>query len=336
MLNQINTKPIDQEELNSMINGFQKSRVLLTAFELGIFTLLSNSEKSAKEIAINQNLNTDAVEQLMNVLCALELLEKKKGKFSNLPIAEKFLVKGKPDFLSRIYHNINLWDSWSSLTQVVKTGTVTHQTQIIDKEDDWLKNFIGAMHNRAKKTAPGIVQNINLEGVNSLLDLGGGSGVFAMAFKNQKNKLKATVFDLPNVIPLTKDYIKKEGFDGKINTIAGDYLKDDIGSGYDLIFLSAIIHSNSFEENQKLILKCATALNPGGRILIDDFIMNENKTGPVRGAIFAINMLVGTKSGTTYSEGEIKAWFDKANIRFISNEQTQNGTGQIIGQKETL
>ena len=333
MTNSNKTTITNQEELYSMVNGFQKSRVILTAFELEIFTLLSNSRKSAKEIAISQDIDPDAVEQLMNVLCAFELLEKKNGKFSNLPIAEKFLVKGKPDFLSRVNHSINLWDSWSSLTQVVKSGIVTHQTQIIEKEDDWLKNFIGAMHNRAKKTAPDIVQKIDIEGVNSLLDLGGGSGVFAMAFKARKDELKATVFDLPNVIPLTKDYIKKEGFEGKINTITGDYLKDDIGGSYDLIFLSAIIHSNSFEENQKLILKCATALNPGGRILIDDFIMNENKTGPVRGAIFAINMLVGTKSGTTYSEGEIKTWFDKANIRFISNNQTQFGTGQIIGQK---
>ena len=333
MLKQKSTKPIDQEELNSMINGFQKSRIIFTAFELEIFTLLSNSEKSAKEIAIDKDIDPEALEQLMNVLCALELLEKKNGKFSNLPIAENFLVKNKPDYLSKISHSINLWNSWSALTQVVKTGTVKHQTQIIDKKNDWLRNFIGAMHNRAKKTAPITVQNIDLEGVHSILDIGGGSGVFAMAFKARKDTLEASVFDLPNVIPLTKDYIKKEGFEGKIHTIAGDYLIDDIGSGYDLIFLSAVIHSNSFEENQKLIIKCAKALNPNGRILIDDFIMNDDKTRPVRGAIFAINMLVGTKSGTTYSEGEIKAWFNEANIRFISNKQTKFGTGQIIGKK---
>jgi len=332
MSNSSKTKLINQEELYSMITGFQKSRIILTAFELEIFTLLSNNKKSAKEIAKNRGLDTNALERLMNALCALELLEKKNEKFSNLPIAEKFLVKAKPNFLSRIYHSVNLWNSWSSLTQVVKTGTVPHQTQITDKEDDWLKNFIGAMHNRAKKTAPVTIQNIDLEGVNSLLDIGGGSGVFAMAFKNKKNELKSTVFDLPNVIPLTKEYIKKEGFEGKIHTIAGNYLKDDIGSGYDLIFLSAIIHSNSFEENQELILKCATALNPNGRIVIDDFIMDEDKTSPVRGAIFSINMLVGTKSGTTYSEGEIKSWFDKVNIRFISTKQTQFGTSQIVGQ----
>ncbi|MEN8119739.1 MAG: methyltransferase [Bacteroidota bacterium] len=323
---------LNQEELNNMINGFQKSRVILTAFELGIFTLLSNTKKSAKEIAKNRNIDTDPLERLMNALCSLELLEKKNEKFSNLPIAESFLVKGKPDFLSRIYHSINLWDSWSSLTQIVKTGTVPHQTQIIDKDEDWLRNFIGAMHNRAKKTAPGTVKKIDLDGVNSILDIGGGSGVFAMAFKTRKKELNVSVFDLPNVILLTKEHIEKEGFEGKIHTIAGDYLKDDIGTGYDLIFLSAIIHSNSFEKNQKLILKCASALNKNGRILIDDFIMNEDKTSPMRGAIFSINMLVGTKSGTTYSENEIKAWFDKANIRFISNEQTQFGTSQIIGQ----
>ncbi|RLD78293.1 MAG: hypothetical protein DRJ10_10600, partial [Bacteroidetes bacterium] len=108
MTNSNKTTITNQEELYSMVNGFQKSRLILTAFELEIFTFLSNSEKSAKEIAISLNLNTDAVEQLMNVLCAFELLEKKNGKFSNLPTAENFLVKGKPDFLSRVNHSINL------------------------------------------------------------------------------------------------------------------------------------------------------------------------------------------------------------------------------------
>lgn len=166
------------------------------------------------------------------------------------------------------------------------------------------------------------------------MDVGGGSGAFSMAFVRAGDDLKATVFDLPNVVPLTKEYIDREGLAEDIKTVSGDYHKDEFGSGYDLAFLSAIIHANSFEQNLSLIQKVSRALNPGGQIVISDFIMDDNRYQPAFGAYFALNMLVGTQGGDTYTESEIKGWMENAGIAFTERKDLRRGTGLMIGRKK--
>jgi hypothetical protein len=164
--------------------------------------------------------------------------------------------------------------------------------------------------------------------------VGGGSGVFAMAFVRAGEGLTATVYDLPNVIPITLKYIREEKMEGKIDTAEGDYMVDQLPSGYDIVFLSAIVHSNSYQENGQLIQKCAASLNPGGRVIIKDHVMEESRIEPAGGALFALNMLVNTRAGDTYTEKEIKEWLDHAGIR---HEETIVNPGQdsmVIGRKE--
>ena len=143
--------------------------------------------------------------------------------------------------------------------------------------------------------------------------------------------MKATVFDLPNVINLTKKYIEAEGFTGQVDTVTGDYLKDELGSSYDLVLLSAIIHSNSPEENKLLFEKCAKALNPGGQLVVLDHVMSEDRTEPLTGALFALNMLVGTPEGDTYTEAEIKSWMKEARLSNITRKSTDIGNDMMIG-----
>jgi SAM-dependent methyltransferase len=161
--------------------------------------------------------------------------------------------------------------------------------------------------------------------------VGGGSGAYAMAFVKARSNINAAVFDLPNVIPITRGYIEKEGLADKIKTIEGDYTVDPLGKGYDLIFLSAIIHSNSIEVNMKLLKKCLEALNPGGQVVIQDFIMDENRTTPLSGALFALNMLVSTEAGDTYTESEVRDWMTAAGLSSIKRIDTPFVTTLIYG-----
>ena len=110
-----------------------------------------------------------------------------------------------------------------------------------------------------------------------MLDIGGGSGAYSMAFARAKEEIKATIFDLPNVIPLTKKYLEDQGLSDRVAAMVGDYNSDELSAGFDLAFLSAIIHSNSFEENRKLIQKCSRAINPNGQVVVQDFVMNVLK-----------------------------------------------------------
>lgn len=328
------TKYNNPADIMELANGFRASRVFLTAFELGIFSVLDEQEKTSAEVASVIKTNSRATDRLMNVLTAIGIIEKKNGKFHNTPAAEKFLVKGKLAYLGGMGHTVNLWDTWSNMTEAVVKGTAPEvRPSVNDRGENWLDAFIAAMHMRAKQQAPVIISKLDLNSVSKILDVGGGPGTFSFAFVKAKEGLKAIVFDLPNVIPLTQKYIAQEGFTDKVDTVTGDYLKNDLGSGYDLVFLSAVIHSNSPGENKLLFSKCQEALNKNGQLVVLDYVMNEDRTEPAMGAMFSLNMLVGTKSGDTFTESEIKSWMEETGFSFVNRKSTEFGTDLMIGRK---
>jgi ubiquinone/menaquinone biosynthesis C-methylase UbiE len=293
--------------------------------------------KHQNEIALVIKPDSRAADRLMNALVVIGVLEKKNGKFQNTSAGEKFLVKGKPGYMGGLGHTVNLWKNWSNMTESVKKGTAVEiKDSVNDRGKNWLESFIEAMHMRAKQQAPEIIAMLDLNGVYNVLDVGGGPGTFSFAFVNAKRGLKATVFDLPNVIPLTQKYISDEGYTGKIATATGDYLKDDLGNGYDLIFLSAIIHSNSPDENKLLFFKCNKALNENGQLVVLDYIMKDDRTSPEMGAMFALNMLVGTRSGDSYTELEIKTWMEETGFSEFIRKGTNFQTGIITGRKKVI
>ncbi len=320
-------------EIREMAMAFQKSRIVLTAYELNVFTVIGEKQMDAETIAAALNLNKTAAERLFNALVGLKLLEKEAGKYRNPDHSLRFLSKNSPEYLAGLGHSNHLWDTWSNLTEVVRTGEAAHDTEINDRGDEWLEAFIHAMHDRGKKQAPAQLASIGLQGINSVLDIGGGSGCFCMEFLNRKPELKTVVFDLHNVLPISKKIIEREGYTGRIDFHAGDYTADELPKGFDLVFLSAIIHSNSFNTNRELVRKCFDALNPEGKIVIQDWIMNDSKTEPVQGAVFSINMLVGTEEGDCYSESEVKSWFRDAGFSGFKKVELGSGLAQMVAIK---
>jgi len=319
--------------IREFASSFQKSRIILSAFELDIFTNIDESGSTNEQISNTLHLNTHASERLLNSLVSLSFLTKQGNKYFNTEDSFTFLSKKSPEYLGGLMHSNHLWNTWSNLTQVVKTGKSAHSTEINNRGEDWLFPFINAMHDRATKQAPSQLATINLSGINSVLDIGGGSGAFSMEFINRKPELKATVFDLPNVVPITHKFIDKEGYTSRINTATGDYTSEELPKGFDMTFLSAIIHSNSFEVNQDLIHKCYRALNLNGKIVIQDWIMNNDRTQPISGAIFAINMLVGTEAGDCFTEQEVTNMLTIAGFTNITRKEFESGLSQMIAEK---
>lgn len=319
--------------IREFASSFQKSRILLSAFELDIFTNLHESGTSNSQVADKLSLNEHACERLLNALVSLGFLKKQKNLFFNTPESFSFLSKKSPDYMGGLMHSNHLWNTWSKLTRVIRTGKSAHSEEINERGDEWLLSFITAMHDRAKKQAPQQLANIDLSRIKSILDVGGGSGAFSMEFVSRKHEVEATVFDLPNVVPITEKFIDKEGFTNKIKTHSGDYTVDDLPVGFDLVFLSAIIHSNPLEVNQNLVKKCFNSLNANGKIVIQDWIMNNARTQPAGGAIFAINMLVGTEAGDCFTEQEVTEMLTAAGFKNISRIEFESGSSQMTGQK---
>lgn len=328
-----NNEAITPENIRIIANSFQQSRALLTAIELEIFTILDTHLLPSSDVAKKIGSDPRATDRLMNALASIGLLKKLHGKFYNSELSKKYLVKGKPDYMGNLHHTNHIWDSWSTLTESVKQGTSVYKRSE-SKKENWREDFISAMHYRAQHEAKIISLLIDFKGVNRMLDIGGGSGAFTYQFLSINPDMSAVIFDLPEVIPITRKYGAESNLGDRIQYREGNYLTDDFEKGYDMIFLSAIVHINSYDQNKDLINRCADALNPDGQIIIRDFIMKEDRTEPVTGAFFALNMLVATECGDTFTEKEMTEWFVNSGINSVVKKETSFGSHLLIGRKK--
>lgn len=311
------------DELKNKITAFQESRIILTAYELNIFEVIAKNELSSIQIAEKLQTHPRATDRLLNSLCTIGLLEKNNHLFKNTAISLQYFTANSSEYISGLMHTVNLWNNWSKLTEAVKIGKSPLNAEIAEQNTEWLKAFIAAMHDRGKIQAPKVAKLLDLSNVNTILDIGGGSAAFTIGLAQAKKTAQCYVFDLPEVTPITQKYIKESNLENQIFTINGNYNQDDIPGKYDLIFISAVIHINNFEQNQQLIKKCSNALNSGGQIVIQDFIIDENRTTPKRAVYFALNMLVGTESGDTYTESEVNKWYAEAGLSDFKRIDTE-------------
>lgn len=325
--------PLSPENILEMANAFQRSRVLLTAVELGLFTVLGERRLSSAEIATACKTDARATDRLCNALCALGLLVKSGATYGNTLAAAQFLARDSADYLAGLDHTANMFRSWGTLTQAVRKGTQVLDSGLQEREQPWFNAFIRAMHHRAKHSAAALVALLDLSGVKRVLDVGGGSGAYAIAFAQAKPDIAAVILDLPQVVPLAQTYVEEAGLGSRVRARVCDYLTDDFGRGYDLVFFSAIVHINAPDKNQQLINKAYAALNPKGKIVVQDFVMDEDRTTPARGALFALNMLVQTTDGDTYTTSEVSGWFAAAGAKNIRRIDSGPDTAMIVGEK---
>jgi predicted O-methyltransferase YrrM len=324
---------ISADDIHNLARAFLRSRILLTAYELEVFTALGDERKTSAEVAAALGTDARAADRLMNALAVLGLLKKEGGKFANSPAAGRYLVAGKPEYMAGLGHTVNLWDSWSTLTDAVRAGTTAFERPGGEAGEERTRFFIAAMHAGGSARAERLVALLELDGVSRVLDVGGGSGAYAMAFVRAREGITATVFDLPRVTPLTRGYVEKAGLSDKVEVVEGDAVGDELPRGYDLVFMSQLLHSNSPAQNEALIANGAASLNAGGRLVIQDFVVDDGRTGPPQAVIFALNMLVNTAGGDTYTEAEIRGWMEAAGLADVERVNTDFETTLMIGRK---
>ncbi len=317
------------DNLNEMIRAFWPSRAVLTALELDIFSAVDGGA-SAAEVAKQIKADARATEMLLNVLVSLKLLEKTEGKFRNTPAAARFFAEGSPDNQRpALMHIVHLWQTWSTLTEAVRAGTRVG----VERGGDWTTAFIAAMDRNARERAAQVAKAVDLSGVRRMLDLGGGSGAYSIAFAKAVPKLHSTVLDVPEVLPLTQEYIRKAGLEDRIATTPGDMLTAPLERNYDLVLLSAIRHMFSPAQNRGLFRRAYEALAPIGRLVVQDFILEPDKTAPRQAALFSLNMLVGTQSGASYSEPEYDAWLREAGFSEVRRVRLPGPSGLMVATK---
>jgi (2Fe-2S) ferredoxin/SAM-dependent methyltransferase len=321
------------DDLNLTLRGYMESRALLTALELDIFTAVGNGATAA-EVAQKISTHPRATEMLLNALASMGTLLKQQGVFHDTPVTARYFAEGSKDNARPgLIHTANIWHRWSNLTDCVRAGTAVGHQEMAERDNDWTKPFIAAMHRNAAERTPLVVQAVGTGPAERLLDVGGGSAAYSIAFAKANEKLHATVLDLPPVLALAQGHINAAGLAGRVATRAGDLRRDPLGKGFTLVLVSAICHMLSPEENQDLLRRCFEALAPQGRVVIQDFILEPDKTAPRHAALFALNMLVGTEAGSTYSHEEYSAWMRGAGFEEVRHLRLPGPSGLMMGRR---
>jgi SAM-dependent methyltransferase len=303
------------------------------AVKLGIFTLIGRERLTAEQVAKKMSGDLRGVTMLLNALAAMHLLIKEQERYANTDFSGAFLVRESPQYLGHIImHHHHLVEPWSKLDRGVLTGRPTRGEHFHD-DPVVRESFLMGMFNIAMGQAPLIAAAVDLSGRRHLLDLGGGPGTYAIHFCLKNPQLRATVFDLATTRPFAEDTINRFGVADRVAFHAGDFLENSLAERYDAAWLSQILHGEGPEDGQRLINKAAAALEPGGLILVHEFLMNDNLDGPLFPAVFSLNMLVNTEKGQSYSEGQIREMLARAGARDIRRipVQTPNDSGIIQG-----
>lgn len=325
----------DLERLLELGWAYWKSQVVFAGVELGVFELLREGPKDSTEIARKLGTDPRATEMLLNALVALRLLFKKANCYRNTPIASEYLMKGTPVYQgNRIHHLHNLWQRWERLQEAIRTGHSVLEEKEAEPESQRVRDFMTSMHNYARLKAKKLLKRLNVAAFRCLLDLGGGPGTYAIAFAQKNPGLKAVVYDLAPNLEIAKEFIKEAGLENRVTTQVGNFLEEDLpGGAYDIILVSNILHIYDLPTNVSILKKCHKALQPGGQVVIHDFLLDESGTGPLFPAFFSLNMLLGTCSGSCYRGEEVREWLSMADFSEIKTRFLDKDSALIIGQK---
>ncbi len=291
---------------------YMRSRVLFTAAELDVFTRLEGCHYTAVELSRDIGADERGLTRLLDTLITLGLLEKEHGRYRLAPGAEVLSGRHPVTILPMILHLNHVWKNWNNLTETVRQGKNAALQKIVDSGGEVQEAFIGAMHAVGRELAAEIGAGYDVSPFKKLLDIGGASGTYTMAFLARNPAMRGVIFDFAPVLTMASKRLAEEGFLDRVALAAGDFYQDELPGGCDLALLSAIIHQNSPEQNVALYKKIFRALEPGGVVLIRDHIMDECRTQPPAGAMFALNMLVNTSGGDTYTLEEVKETLEEA------------------------
>ena len=317
------------ERLDAMAAGYQDAAILLAAIRHRLFDELDTSPRTAADVATARGLDVRAVSMVLHALAATGVLVKEGKGFTLLEDRARVLRSDGADTQVSIFgHHEHLLKRWARLDEVLANGRpVPHG----ERSESELRDFICGMEDIQKRSLRGVLDVVDFSAVRHLLDLGGGPATAALTFAERWPHLRCTVFDLPAPCAIARERIEASGLGARVGVMPGDYHVDDLGGGYDVVYLSNIIHSMGDQETSALYAKCCEALVPCGRLLVKDFFLDDSMTSPHYAARFAVNMLVGTEKGKSYSVGETRRMLTDAGFSAIERLDVPPHSAIMVG-----
>jgi len=315
-----------------MASGFQEARVLITACELDLFTVIGRDSMSAAAVARAAGLRARPLERLLNALAAMKILVKRTGAFRNSAVSLRHLVADAPEpLLDIMRHRGRMWQNWSRLNTVVRTGRAPRR----ERSRAETKNFIKGMSNVAALSATEAARILapELKKARRVIDVGGGPGTYGCTFATLHRRLRVTVTDLPEPLEIARETVAAMGLGKRVRLLPGDIFElDSLGRGYDLAFLSNFVHCFKPDAAAEVIAKSCRAVRSGGHVALKEFCLEKDGTAPHWAALFSINMLLAD-AGDSYPVEQLKEWMADGGLTDFRQAPLAKNSILLVGRK---
>jgi len=305
------------DDLMAVGHGYQRAMILFAALKLGVFRGLAAGGCDASALARRVGADPGKLSVLLDALAALGLVGKKGKTYRNAQAAQDLLLPGPRSMESILLHHLDGWGEWGRLSETVRTG----RTPRGGAEGNFQENFIRGMEENARERAASVARRIPLRRGDRVLDLGGGPGTYAVAWADACPDAEITVFDTPATLRVARKILREKGADGRVRLVEGDFLQDPLGGPYEFVWISQILHAYREADCVKLLRRARSALVPGGRVAVQEFLLAEGKTSPPGPVFFSVHMVAVTGGGRAYTAREIAAMMKTAGFRIISADR---------------
>jgi acetylserotonin N-methyltransferase len=333
---------VDPSPVLESLDGFRRSKAMFAALELGVFERLEREPATAPVLSQDLNLHADAAERLLDACVGSGFLGKKDGTYSNLPVASAYLVRSSPAALVGYidYSNRVGYRMWGDLETAIRKGIHLWETTYglkgdifahFFKTEEAKRTFLMGMHGMGMLSSPRIVEMFDLGRFKHLVDLGGATGHLTIEAVRRYPHLKGTIFDLPSVVVLAQEFIDRSPDKARLGVVAGDFFKDPLPEA-DLFALGRILHDWSADKIRILLAKIVARLPSGGALLLAERLLNDDKTGPLKGQLQSLNMLVCTE-GKERSAAEYRSMLLEAGFAEVQARETGSVVDAVLATK---
>lgn len=329
---------VTPERIMQLAWGYAPPLILQAALQHRVFDLLDESPKTVDELARATGASKRGLTAIVNALVGLQFLSRSNNRFALTPESAAFLVSNKPGFHGGFFqHTLDqILPRWQQLPEVVQTGKPAHAVNQQPEGAAFFASFVEALFPMAYPAASALGEHLGLAQRSApvkVLDVAAGSGVWGIALAQQSPEVRVWAVDWPEVLETTRRVTARHGLAERLTTIPGDLLEADFGTGYHVAVLGQILHSEGQKRSRQLLRKTFAALVPGGTVAIAEFVPNDDRTGPPNALIFAVNMLVNTDEGDTFTFSEISEWLRESGFKDPRQLQVQGPSPLILATK---
>lgn len=323
-----------RDRLDELATAYQGSQILLTASRLGLFSTLGQETRTADELATALEASPRGIRILCDALVSLGLLEAAGGGYCNAELTVRHLLPDSPEpRADMLRHSAKLYARWGYLLDAVKSGAPVPDERLDPSLVGDERQFARAMADSGRRSVAATLRELDLTGVETMLDVGGGPGIYAIGFAQESPDLEVTIMDSEESLAVAHENIAAAGLTERIHLQPGDAFRDHLGGPYDLVLVSNVIHIYSPERNRQLVQRCAESLQPGGRLVLKDFFLDDDRQRPVGGVLFAVNMLVSTEGGDCYTVTEARSWIESAGLEWVRFRDVASRSRLLISQR---